>query len=138
MAKHPSSQLLFEPQSAVQCSTFLIFNRPGVTGAVLQKPLSLIGSVSDPFPHNLQKISLKNRKSLGANILIECSPTTMSHMSHVTCHVSCDKASFSVSYDLFLTRRYTAYCVGKILPRHQRHRRCRKTKKTNYFTKLSF
>ena len=32
----------------------ILFNRPGVAGAVLQTPLSPIHSVSDPFPPNLQ------------------------------------------------------------------------------------
>ena len=33
-----------------------IVNKPGVAAAVLQTPLSLIESVSDPFPPNLQNI----------------------------------------------------------------------------------
>ena len=33
-----------------------LFNRPGVAGAVLQTPLSLIDSVSQPFSPNLQDI----------------------------------------------------------------------------------
>ena len=33
-----------------------LINRPGVSGAVLQTPLSPIKSVSDPFPPDLQNI----------------------------------------------------------------------------------
>ena len=33
-----------------------IINRPGVAGVVLQTPLSLIKSVTDAFPPNLQNI----------------------------------------------------------------------------------
>ena len=39
---------------------FLLINRPGAAGAVLQTPLSLCHSfsqsVTDPFPHNFQNI----------------------------------------------------------------------------------
>ena len=34
----------------------MIFNRPGVARAVLQTPLLLIHSLTDPFPPNLQNI----------------------------------------------------------------------------------
>ena len=34
---------------------FAVVNRPGVARAVLQTPLSLIDSVSHPFPPNIQQ-----------------------------------------------------------------------------------
>ena len=52
------SLLLFVDKFSVHTFFFLqgIINRPGEAGAVLQSPLSLIQSVTDPFPQNLQNI----------------------------------------------------------------------------------
>ena len=43
-------------QKALDIPNKKIVIRPGVDGAVLQAPLSLINSVSEPFPPNLQNI----------------------------------------------------------------------------------
>ena len=63
------------------------FNRPGVAGAALQTPLTfihtLIDSVTDPFPPNLQAIITPKPLELGSCIFFrECS-------HHVFC-VMCD------------------------------------------------
>ena len=69
----------------------LSFNkRPGVDGAVLEKP-SLIHWVIKWLIRFLQIFktsSLQNLMSLGPAILEECSPPSMCHMSNVTCHMS--------------------------------------------------
>ena len=40
-----------------------VFNRPRVAGAVLQSASSLIKSLNEPFPPNLQNIINHNQKS---------------------------------------------------------------------------
>ena len=62
-------------------------NRPGVAGAVLQTPSSLINwfihSVSQwSFPSKSSKHHISQKK------LTQCSLPVMCQMSHVTCHVS--------------------------------------------------
>ena len=53
-----------------KCYSALIFNRPGVAGAVLQSPSLLINSfiesVSHPFPPNLQNNITPKSKELGS------------------------------------------------------------------------
>ena len=44
----------------------IIINRPGAAGAVLQTPLSLIKSVRDPFPPDIQQTFLPNPLELGS------------------------------------------------------------------------
>ena len=68
-----------------------LFNRPGVAGAVLQSPPSLI----DSFVNRViilfrifKTLSIPNRKRWRADILRECSPPTMCQISRVTCQVS--------------------------------------------------
>ena len=68
-----------------------LINRPGVAGAVLQSPPSFIKSVTHSLMvcGNIFKVlSIPSHKSWGAEILRECSPSTMCHMSHVKCHLS--------------------------------------------------
>ena len=48
----------------------------------------LIHWVGDPFVQNLQDTVYPNQKSWGAEILRECSPPSMCHMSGVRCCVS--------------------------------------------------
>ena len=40
-------------------------------------------------------LSIPNHKSWGAELLRECSPPTMCHMSRVICHVSCVRCQVS-------------------------------------------
>ena len=47
-----------------------------------------IHSFSNPFPPNIQTSINPNHKSYGAEILRECSPPTLFHMSGVRCHMS--------------------------------------------------
>ena len=90
-----------------------VFNRPGVAGAVLQTPLSLIHSiihkVTRPFPSNLQNTFLHSQTvwarylKLWENVQF---PTCVScHMSRVTYHMSdvvrCQMSHFSFFF-LFL------------------------------------
>ena len=83
---------------------FELINRPGVARAVLKTPASLnnwlIHWVGHPFVQNLQEswintLSIPNRKNWGAEILRECLPPTMCHMSHVPCQVSCVRCHVS-------------------------------------------
>ena len=69
----------------------LLFNRPGVAGAVLQPPPSLIDLVTHP----LVKISYKHSQSqtgrakeLKFSENIHPTICVMCHVSHVTCHLS--------------------------------------------------
>ena len=67
--------------------------RPGVAGAVLQAPPSLIKSF---FSSNIfQTLTISNRKRQGADILKEYSSHILCHVSCVKCHVSCVKCHLS-------------------------------------------
>ena len=68
-------------------ATICIFNRPGVAGAVLQSPPSLIHWPSHPFPPNLQDIINDKPLELGSWNFERM--FTTHNMSHVTCHMSC-------------------------------------------------
>ena len=62
-----------------------IINRPVQRGLFYKQPHnSLINKLSHPFPQNTV---FTNRKSQRADILRECSPPTMCHMSRDMCHV---------------------------------------------------
>ena len=66
-----------------------IFNRPGVAGAALQTPLSLINwltLIESPFPPNLQNII--NPKPLELGTWNAYTMFTTFHVSCVTCQVS--------------------------------------------------
>ena len=73
--------------------SYVFFNRPGVAGALLQTPPSLINSVIQWWFveiyskwYNSQTIRAKELK-FGVNVhLPKC---VACHVSHVTCHVSC-------------------------------------------------
>ena len=86
-----------EPNSEKRTS--FVLNRAGVAGAVLQTPLSLIYSLIHwvilAF-RIFKTLSISNCKGWEAEILRECSPPTMCHMSRVKCHVSAhmDKRQF--------------------------------------------
>ena len=85
---------VYEPQCQFMCLfPQCIFNRPGVAGAVLQTASSLIHSVGQPFPPNLQNIINHKPEELGSwNFERMFTPHNMSHvtccMSRVTCHMS--------------------------------------------------
>ena len=67
---------------------FIIVNRPGVAGAVLQTSLSPIDSVSESVILFLQTFETSlhpNRKTWEAEIFGECSPPHQ--MSHIMCLV---------------------------------------------------
>ena len=68
-------------------SSVSIIIRPGVAGAVLQTPPSLVNWVI-LFGNIFHTLSFLNRKRYISDILIEGSSLTMCHMSCVTCHVS--------------------------------------------------
>ena len=59
-----------------------IFNKHDVAGAVLKSLPVIINSEILQFKY------LANWRSLGAELLRECSAYTMCHVSHVTCHMS--------------------------------------------------
>ena len=75
-----------------------VFNRPGVAGAVIQSPLSLIKWVSNPlvqisFKHYHSQTwrarELKFWESVHPTICVKCHVScVMCHVSPVTCHVS--------------------------------------------------
>ena len=65
-----------------------VFNRPGIAGGVLHTPLWFINSlIYFPFI-DWVILSIPNHTSGGAEVLRECSPLTMCHISLVPCHVS--------------------------------------------------
>ena len=81
-------------------SHYAIFNRPCVAGAVLQTSLSLIQWVI-LFLQTFKTSINPNRKIWRADILRECLPPTICHMSCVTCHVSgvrCQVSQFFSSF----------------------------------------
>ena len=63
-----------------------VFNRPGVVGAVLESASSLIKSLSQPFPPNLQDIINHKPEKLSSWNFERM--FTFHNMSHVVCHVS--------------------------------------------------
>ena len=68
-----------------------VFNRPDVTGAVLQTHFSLINSLTDRLMfsgNNFRTPPLPNRNSQGDEMLREGSHYPTYHVSHVMCHVS--------------------------------------------------
>ena len=78
-----------------------IINRPGVTGAVLQRPLLFISSLIHPLPPNPDNIITPKPLKLGSwnfertlishhmsHVMCHMSWVTC-HVSHVTCHMSC-------------------------------------------------
>ena len=74
-------------------SLYYIFNRPGVAGAVLETPPSLIDRVSKQSfssksskHHKFQTITARHLKCLHKVHHQSC---VMCHMSCITCHVSC-------------------------------------------------
>ena len=72
----------------------IIFNRPGVAGAVLQSPLSLIHwlrsfSSKSSKHHKSKTIRASDLKFChNVHLLTQCSPHVMCHASCVTCHMS--------------------------------------------------
>ena len=62
----------------------VVFNRPGIAGAVLQTPPSFVNCL---FLQIFRTPSLPNHRSEGAEILREGLGGTF-HVSHVTCHAS--------------------------------------------------
>ena len=73
------------------CHSLIIINRPGVAGAVLKSPLSLIDLLVEPsFSLNIfQTLLIPNQKSWNFERMfiphyVSC---VMCHMSHVTCHL---------------------------------------------------
>ena len=74
--------LIFETHVRCFMEILHLINRPGVADSVLQTPLSLINWVGK---WSFSSQSSRHHKS---QILRECSPLTMCHMSQVTCHIS--------------------------------------------------
>ena len=95
----------------------MVFNRPGVAGAVLQTALLLI-KVTDGLWKYIQNTVNPKPKKLKAEILGECSSHTISHvsrvtchMSHVTCHLSgvtCHKSFFKNIFIYIYIKKYPA------------------------------
>ena len=93
----PSSKLNTFLQHTAYSLTFstkhVMFNRPGVAGAVLQTPASLIKSVaqssfsSKSSKHHNSQTVWPRELTFWENV----HPTqyVMCHLSHVTCHLSC-------------------------------------------------
>ena len=87
-----------------------LVNRPGVAGAVLQTPLSLIKWLShSSFSLNIfQPLSIPNRKFWQnvhptchvSSVMCHVSPVTC-HPSHVTCHLSHEKMFFFLTFFIF-------------------------------------
>ena len=66
-ALHPSrNQGTAEQARLLSGKNYKIFNRPAVAGAVLKTPPSLIKSLSDPFPPDLQNIISPKPLELGS------------------------------------------------------------------------
>ena len=113
--------------STVLHNKVLVFNRPGVVGAVLKTPLWLTQSVSHHFPPNLQNMINPKPQELGGwNLERILNPHNMSlvtcHVSHVTCHLS--RFTFRMSHltcNFFFRQRCGAYrwkvCYQQGLPR---------------------
>ena len=86
-----------------------IINRPGVAAAVLQIPSSFIihSFIKWPFSQNIFKTpSLPSRKKYGPDILRECSPPTICHMSHVMCHTQMLHVMCPVSHVTFFFTKW--------------------------------
>ena len=66
-----------------------IFNRPGVAGAVLQTPLSLIWSSFSSRSSNHFPAQTKRARELKFWENVYPPPNVTCHVSHVICHMSC-------------------------------------------------
>ena len=75
-------------------NTFSIITRPGVGGAVLQTPFSLIDKVGHPFVQNLQNTFTPKPEELatwncGTIFTNFCVLGVTCDVTHVKCHMSC-------------------------------------------------
>ena len=81
-------------------SVYMLFNRPGVAGVVLQTPSSMIHSfnVSLPFPPSFENIinhKLKHQKNVCPPQHVPCQKSRVTcHVSHVTRHFLCVICNF--------------------------------------------
>ena len=127
---HPSVHVGFIQLHALTGVWPMVFNRPGVVGAVLHIALSFIHSFSQLVSLFLQIFKISNSKSKGAESLRECSPPTTCHMSYVMCHVShimchISRVKYHVSnvtfFSLFFGQSVEVYwwrvCYQRGLPR---------------------
>ena len=86
--------VIFVYASVIYCNVYVaqphIFNKPGVAGAVLQTPSSLIQSVSQSVTHPLWKYfqTIITSKPLELRTWHFDTMFTIPYVSHVTCHMS--------------------------------------------------
>ena len=98
-----------------------IINRSGVARVVLQTPIYLIYSSSDPFPPNLQntwKTVRARKQKLLENVqprpCVTCHVSCVTcHMSHVICHMSCVKCFFFFFF--FFYKMVALVCEGSVI-----------------------
>ena len=92
-----------------------LINRPCVAGAVLQTPVSLISSVSDPFPPNFQSILNHKQLELGGWNFERMFTPQKNHMSYVMCHMSRVTGHIYFFIHLFFRTKWWSLSVEGLL-----------------------
>ena len=120
---HDKAFISIKPPSDTLYLWYLVFNRPAVAGAVVQKPLSLINWLSkSSFSSKSSRHLHSKPDDLGIWNLRECSTPSMCHKSHVpwhmsyvTCHVTPSRVICCMSHVTFFFTKWWSYSEEGLL-----------------------